>query len=145
MVKKLSDSALAAELRRARKASGLAGRSEPRAIAARYDRDTGMVELVLANGCTFAFPAAQAEGLSNAQPELLERLEIMGNGYALRWDELDADLTVPGLLAGRLGSRRWMAKELGRAGGRVTSPAKARAARENGRKGGRPRRSVKER
>jgi len=142
MVKKLSDSALATEVRRARKVSQVADRTEPRAFEARYDRDSGMVELKLANGCRFAFPAARTEGLSDAPPELLERVELMGNGYALRWEELDADLIVPGLLAGRLGPRRWMAKELGRAGGRVTSAAKARAARENGRKGGRPRRAA---
>jgi hypothetical protein len=33
---------------------------------------------------------------------------------------------------------------LGRLGGRATSPAKRRAARENGRKGGRPRKTKRE-
>ena len=139
MVRKLSDAELTAELRRVKRSSRNADRLEPRAVDARYVRETGLVELVLDNGCFFAFPAAQTEGLDDADPDLLERVEILGQGYALRWEDLDADLTVPGLLAGRLGSRRWMAEELGRAGGRVTSPAKARAARANGQKGGRPR------
>ncbi len=45
-------------------------------------------------------------------------------------------------LAGRLGSKRWMS-ELGRKGGRATSAAKSEAARINGQKGGRPRKSAK--
>lgn len=65
-------------------------------------------------------------------------MEVEGNGYGLHWESLDADLTVPGLLAGIFGSTAWM-RELGRRGGSAASEAKARAARENGRKGGRPR------
>jgi hypothetical protein len=39
-------------------------------------------------------------------------------------------------------SRAWMASELARRAGQTKSPAKAAAARTNGRKGGRPRRKV---
>ncbi|MHB1194199.1 MAG: DUF2442 domain-containing protein [Longimicrobiales bacterium] len=139
MVKRLDEVELTSQLHRAKRVGRAADRSEPRAKGARYDRRTGLIELALTNGCFFSFPAARTEGLRNAAPDLLDRVEVLGNGYALRWEELDADLTVPGLLAGRLGSRRWMAEEMGRAGGRVRSVAKTRAARENGRKGGRPR------
>jgi hypothetical protein len=139
MVKRLDEAVLSAQITRAGRRGRAADRSEPRAVAARYDRDSGLVEIALANGCFFSFPAAQAEGLGTASADALERVEILGNGYALRWEELDADLTVPGLLAGHLGSRRWMAEEMGRVGGRARSKAKVRAARENGRKGGRPR------
>ncbi len=139
MVKRVDEAELSAQIARARSIGRAADRSEPRATGARYDRRTGLIELALANGCFFSFPAARTEGLRDAAPDVLERVEILGKGYALRWEELDADLTVPGLLAGRLGSRRWMAEEMGRAGGRVRSVAKTRAARENGRKGGRPR------
>lgn len=47
---------------------------------------------------------------------------------------LDVDFTVPGLMAGIFGTRVAMARRAGQA----TSPAKAAAARKNGRKGGRP-------
>jgi hypothetical protein len=129
-----------AEFRRARRVGRTADRTEPRAVAARYDHATGRVEIDLRDGGFYAFPAGNAEGLRGAPPELLEQVEIVANGFALRWPALDADFTVPGLLAGRTGTARWMA-ELGRAGGRSRSEAKARAARANGRKGGRPRKA----
>jgi len=49
---------------------------------------------------------------------------------------LDADLYVPALLEGFLGSRRWLAQQRGQLGGAARSPAKAEAARSNGRLGG---------
>jgi len=139
MARKLSEKELRTEARRALAAGRAADRGEPRAAAARYDAPSGRVEITLTNGCAFAFPARHAQGLSRATEAELVRVDVVGGGYALRWEDLDADLTVPGLLAGYLGSRQWMAEELGRTGGRASSPAKARAARENGRKGGRPR------
>jgi hypothetical protein len=131
---------VAAEFRRARQAGRTADRTEPRAVAVRYDRATGRVEIDLRDDSFHAFPAENAEGLRGAPPELLEQVEIVANGFALRWPALDADFTVPGLLADRTGTARWTAK-FGRAGGRSRSEAKARAARENGRKGGRPRKA----
>lgn len=122
-----------------------AGRSaedtEPRARSARYDPETGRVEIELRNGCLFAFPAEMGEGLRGASPERLAEVEVTPAGYGLHWEALDVDLAVPALLAGVFGSRVWL-RELGRAGGSRTSPAKAAAARENGRKGGRPRKSA---
>lgn len=138
MDRRLTNSEIRAQAREALDAGTVAERTEPRATSARYDRRTGRVEVTLANGCVFAFPARDAEGLSGATPDALSRVQVGGGGYALRWDALDVDLTVPGLMEGFLGSARWMAKSLGRSGGRVRSLAKARAARKNGQKGGRP-------
>jgi hypothetical protein len=89
----------------------------------------------LTNGCTFAFPTALVQGLSDAQDEQLEEVELLGDGYGLHWENLDVDYSVQGLLAGVFGTASWMAQRAGRA----TSPAKAAAARANGAKGGRPR------
>jgi hypothetical protein len=52
------------------------------------------------------------------------------------------DLFVPALVAGRFGSRAWMVRELARHAGQAKSPAKAAAAKANGAKGGRPRKSA---
>ena len=113
-------------------------RTEPRASAASYDAASGRVTVELTNGCTFAFPARALEGLGDARDEDLAQVEVLGFGYGLHWEALDADFTVPGLMMGLFGARAWMAREQARRAGAVTSVAKAAAARENGKKGGRP-------
>ncbi|MDA8119278.1 MAG: DUF2442 domain-containing protein [Gammaproteobacteria bacterium] len=112
--------------------------TEPRAANARYDRDAGRVIVELINGCVFAFPPRLAQGLEVATDDQLAAVEILGTGYGLHWEALDVDLSVPGLLAGLFGTRAFMARNAGRA----KSPAKAAAARRNGAKGGRPRKSA---
>ena len=94
----------------------------------------------LTNGCSFVFPARSLQGLARASDAALAEVEILGSGHGLHWRALDADFTVPGLLMGVFGTRAWMASELARRAGQAKSPAKAAAARANGRKGGRPRR-----
>jgi hypothetical protein len=64
-------------------------------------------------------------------------------GFNLHWPALDVDLFVPALLAGVFGTRAWMARELARVGGQARSAAKTKAARANGAKGGRPRKTVR--
>jgi hypothetical protein len=76
--------------------------------------------------------------LAQARDAELADIEILGSGHGLHWPALDADFTVPGLLMGVFGTRAWMASELARRAGQAKSPAKAAAARANGRKGGRP-------
>ena len=130
----LTDTAIDAALERGRAARA----SEPRAVAARFDRASGRVIVDLENGCTFAFPPRLAQGLEGATDDQLASIELLGRGYGLHWEELDVDLSLPGLMAGIFGTKAWMARRAGQA----TSPAKAAAARVNGAKGGRPRKSV---
>jgi hypothetical protein len=66
-----------------------------------------------------------------------EKIEISPNGMGLHWPQLDADLYVPALIEGAFGSRRWM-QHIGELGGSARSAAKAKASRENGTRGGRP-------
>ena len=127
----LTDAKIDAALERGRKAWV----SEPRAAGAHYDSSVGRVVVELTNGCTFAFPPRLVQGLEHATEESLTAVEILGAGYGLHWEALDVDLSVPGLLAGLVGTASYMAKRAGRA----TSPAKAAAARANGQRGGRPR------
>lgn len=130
----LTDAALDAALERGRAARA----SEPRAATARYDRPSGRVIVDLENGCTFAFPPRLAQGLEGASDDQLAAVEILGRGYGLHWEELDVDLSLPGLMAGIFGTKAWMARRAGQA----TSAAKAAAARANGTKGGRPRKTA---
>ena len=128
-----------AEIDAARRRGERLALTEPRATGARYDAASGRVTVDLTNGCTFAFPARALQGLSVARDEDLAQVKVLGDGYGLHWEALDADFTVPGLLTGLFGTRAWMAREQARSAGAATSPAKAAAARANGKKGGRPR------
>ena len=127
----VTDAQIDAALERGR----IAQQQEPRAAAARYDRQLDRVIVELTNGCTFAFPPRLAQGLEAATADQLAQVEVLGIGGGLHWEALDADLSVPGLLAGLFGTRAYMARHAGQA----TSSAKAAAARANGTKGGRPR------
>nr|WP_298095179.1 DUF2442 domain-containing protein [uncultured Shinella sp.] len=109
------------------------------AVSARYDRRTARIVINLNTGVQIAFPPRLAEGLADANPLDLAEIEISPSGLGLHWPALDADMYVPALLQGVFGSKKWMAAQLGAAGGRARSRAKTAAARENGRKGGRPR------
>lgn len=109
-----------------------------RALSARYDTRKKLIIIDLANGSSFSFPPHLAQGLSNARAAELADIEISPFGIGLHWPQLDADLTVEGLLAGLFGSRSWMRQHAAKAGS-VRSDAKTQAAKANGAKGGRPR------
>ena len=111
----------------------------PVAVAARYDPLTGRVVIELDSGLEIAFKPQHAQGLEAATPADLSEIEISPSGQGLHFPALDADLYLPALLDGFLGSKAWMAARLGQTGGRATTPAKQAAARANGRLGGRPR------
>lgn len=112
------------------------------AVAARYDRRRARVVVDLNTGVQIAVPVHLLEGLAGAGPADLGVIEISPAGLGLHWPRLDADVYVPALLQGMFGSRRWMAAQLGALGGRARSSAKTTAAQQNGRRGGRPRKSV---
>ncbi|MES2258674.1 MAG: DUF2442 domain-containing protein [Pseudomonadota bacterium] len=113
--------------------------SFPAAVSVRYDRRISRIVISLASGLQIAFAPRDVQGLEHAHPADLLDAEISPSGLGVHFPKLDADLYLPALLEGFLGSQRWMASQMGKAGGRVSSDAKAAAARENGRLGGRPR------
>jgi hypothetical protein len=112
------------------------------AVSARYDRRRSRIVVALNTGVELAFPTRLAEGLSGASPEHLGDIEISPARLGLHWPRLDTDLYVPALLQGVFGSKSWMARQLGAEGGRARTVAKVAASRENGRKGGRPKKAA---
>jgi hypothetical protein len=112
----------------------------PIAVAARYDQRSGRVAVGLSSGIDVMFSPEQAQGLEGAKPAQLGIIEISPSGLGLHFPKLDADLYLPALLNGWLGSKRWMAARMGERGGRARSEARRIASRENGKLGGRPRR-----
>ena len=109
------------------------------ATAAHYDRRRGRIVVSLNNGLELSFPPDIAQGLENAKAQDLADIEISPSGFGIHFPRLDAHLHLPALLRGVFGSKSWMAAQLGATGGLARSPAKAAAARANGKRGGRPR------
>jgi hypothetical protein len=110
----------------------------PTATAARYDRRISRLVIDLSSGLSIAFKPRDAQGFEHATPSQLAKIVISPSGLGLHFPAIDADIYLPGLLEGFLGSRRWMAAQLGKAGGSATSNAKTTAVRANGKLGGRP-------
>ena len=111
----------------------------PAVVSVRYDRRVSRIVIALSSGLELAFSPKHAQGLEKALPADLAGAEITPSGLGIHFPGLDADLYIPALLEGFLGSKRWMASQIGRIGGSASTEAKAAAARENGRLGGRPR------
>jgi hypothetical protein len=100
------------------------------AVDARYDRRSERVMITLNNDAVVGFPLAVLPGLEHATPDDLRKIEVEGEGYGLHVASLDADISIPRLLADQLGStvmRR--------------AVARANASKANGRLGGRPRKN----
>ncbi|WP_013321547.1 DUF2442 domain-containing protein [Gloeothece verrucosa] len=128
------------EIEQAKAAYQQAEATEPYAESVSYDQNENLIVIKLKNGARVSFPPNLAQGLENASPEQLADVWVSASGRSIHWDSLDADFSLANLVAGIFGTKAWMA-EIGRRGGKVTSEAKQNAARENGKKGGRPKKN----
>ena len=73
------------------------------AKSVRFDNSSMWVEL--SDGRTIGVPLAWFPRLPYVTPEQRERIEIGRMG--LHWEELDEDISIAGLLAGRGDRTRW--------------------------------------
>jgi hypothetical protein len=73
-------------------------KTEPLAIRAWTEGRTVFLELT--DGRIFGFPADRFRILNHASDAELAEVSLRLNGYALRWEDLDEDITVPGVVAG---------------------------------------------
>jgi hypothetical protein len=121
--------------------------NEPRAVAVRYDRRKKRIVVDLSNATTFIFPPRLLQEVGAGSEDEIADVKILGQGFALEWGCLDQQFSVKGLLAGVFGTSRWMSglkehlSEAGKKGGASRSEAKRTASAQNGRKGGRPRKT----
>ena len=115
-------------------------RIEPRAERVRYDARKGLIILNLRGGAVLGLPVAAIRELRKAQPSQLKNVRAGFEGESISIDELDVDISIPGLLRDLVGMTS-AAALLGRKGGAAKSKAKAAAVRENGKRGGRPRKT----
>ena len=65
----------------------------------RFDDHTMWVEL--SDGRTIGVPLAWFPRLLGATPEQRQNYRISATGSGLHWDDLDEDISIPGLLEGR--------------------------------------------
>lgn len=70
-------------------------------VATRVWTEDRTVFVELHDGRTVGFPADRFRILSQASTEELAKVQLELGGFALRWEELDEDITVPGIVAGR--------------------------------------------
>lgn len=102
-----TDAELNAEITAARLRVALDEIVEPRAVDAWYDADAGRIVVSLANGCLFAFPPAASDAITKATPEQLAEVVVEQDGESLHWESLDADISVPGIIARLMRIERW--------------------------------------
>ena len=136
-----TESEILAQIPAARARAARARRAGRRASSATYDAQRRRVVVELTNGYLLGVPVAAVPALANATVAQLAAVEVSPGGGGLRWETLDVDLSVPGLLLAALG-RAEQRRELARLAGQVRSEAKAAAARVNGARGGRPRKAA---
>ncbi len=72
----------------------------PEALAIRAWVEGRMIFIELTDGRIIGFPADRFKLLKGASDKDLAEVELRLNGYALRWENLDEDLTVAGIIAG---------------------------------------------
>jgi hypothetical protein len=137
----LSDEELDAQIQKAKTAWIESENTEQQAKKAEYNHQRNLIFIELTNGIEINIPPILIEGLSEAKPQDLENLHLSDYGRSIHWESLDVDLDIPGIVSGILGTKAWMS-QLGKKGGEKTSLTKAAAARENGKKGGRPRKKL---
>ncbi|MBM3747065.1 MAG: DUF2442 domain-containing protein [Acidobacteria bacterium] len=113
---------------------------EARARSASVTREALTVDLM--DGRTIAVPLVWYPRLWHGTPQERSRFEIFGDGAYLHWPDLDEDLTVAGLLAGRRSGespqslRKWLESRKGKPtetdqgpSNRCTQPARQKRAR----------------
>ncbi len=69
-------------------------------VAIRAWAEERMIYVELSDGRIIGFPGDRFRILKQATNEQLAAVKVEVNGYALRWEELDEDITVPGIVAG---------------------------------------------
>jgi hypothetical protein len=106
-------------------------------VQASYDAQSSNLVLDLQNGAHVALPISHIAELQGHSAEELAQVEVSPARDGLLWRSIDVGVSAPGLLTDFFGSA--VRAQLGTVGGRRLTTAKARAARKNGAKGGRPR------
>ncbi len=111
------------------------------AVKIRYSKATDMFVLSLRSGLILQVPRSMIEELHNVDPLACSHVQILGPGTGIAWDDVDIAVKTSTLIA-RVLSQGYSAATMGARGGSAKTANKATSARENGRKGGRPKKAA---
>lgn len=82
----------------------------------RVEIETNHLNAYLSDGRILSVPLAWYPRLELGTPEERERYELSGSGHGIHWPDLDEDISIENLLAGRKSGesanslRRWLAE-----------------------------------
>jgi hypothetical protein len=122
-----------------------AAESEFRAQAVRYLPDRDAIEVITVRNGGFVIPRHLIGALQDVGPDDLARIELWPDGSLIEIDDLDIHVSVDGMVKAALPvlvPGRIVAGLFAAFGGAAKSQAKANSSRQNGKKGGRPKRKV---
>jgi hypothetical protein len=118
---------------------------EFRALAVSYLPDRDAIEVITIRNGGFVIPRHLIGFLQDAGPGDLAKMELWPDGSLIEIEDLDIHISVDGMVKAALPvlvPGRIVAGLFAAAGGAATSKAKANSSRQNGKKGGRPRRKA---
>lgn len=113
-------------------------RTKAKATGLVYVKASKKLRLEFSDHTDLGIPVAQIPEFVGFTPAELGRLHLVANGTVLRHDKKNIDVSIPGLIAGTQLVAGVAARVAAIRHGGMSSVAKAKAARENGKKGGRP-------
>ena len=112
--------------------------------AVRYDRARKSIVLVFPTNICFSVPVERVHELAHAKVRDLESIHLTPSGETLVVEGVDAYISSKGLISDILGAlpREILTAKFASIGGAKRSALKKKSSVENGRKGGRPKKSV---
>jgi hypothetical protein len=115
-------------------------KTQLKACSVFYDRKKRKLFIQFDNGCEFSCPILLLQGVGELSDDEISKVKLTSAGWGLTWEDADIDLGVNELVQGVFGTKAWMRK-IAAKGGRSKSEKKKAASIENGKKGGRPKKT----
>lgn len=123
-------------------AAGRNRREKLHAAAVQYHPALESLLISFADGCALALPVKNYPEFSVLNTRQLEQISVGFAGTALCLDSQDLHVSITGLISASPSLLEMATSVVAARNGSRRSNAKAHASRENGKKGGRPRKSV---